>query len=135
MKMNQAALAFLNSKKKSKTRDLLYIKLKPQQYITSGNFSEEQQQLLFALRSKMLRVKSNFSGMYKHDKLCSLGCKVQEDEEHLINCKYLVDHMSDSYILADIGLSDVFGTLKEQKQIAEAFVELLKIREKITSES
>ena len=71
----------------------------------------------------------------QQDKLCSLGCKVQEDEEHLINCKYLVDQMSDSSILAEIELSDVFGTLQEQKQIAEAFVELLKIREKLTSEN
>ena len=43
--------------------------------------------------------------------------------------------MSDSSILAEIELSDVFGTLQEQKQIAEAFVELLQIREKITSEN
>ena len=40
--MNEAALAFLNLKKKSNTKDLIYMKLKPKEYITSGNFSEEQ---------------------------------------------------------------------------------------------
>ena len=56
------------------------------------------------------------------------------NEEHLLDCKYVFDQMSDPYTLAEIEVSDVFGILQEQKQIAQAFVEILNIRGKIITQ-
>ena len=55
------------------------------------------------------------------------------NEEHLLDCKYVFDQMSDPYTLAEIELSDVFGILQEQKQIAQAFEDILNIREQLIS--
>ena len=134
-KMTQAALSHLNLKKKSKVQDILYTKLSPQPYIVSGELGDEHKQMLFALRSKMLRVKSNFSGLYKNDDQCSLGCKSVENQMHLIECKYLIEKLDDASILAEIEYSDIFGSVNSQKLIAEAYVELFQIREKLINEN
>ena len=133
--MTQAALSHLNLKNKSKVQDILYTKLSPQPYIVSGELGDEHKQMLFALRSKMLRVKSNFSGLYKNDDQCSLGCKSVENQMHLIECKYLIEKLDDASILAEIEYSDIFGSVTSQKLIAEAYVELFQIREKLINEN
>ena len=55
----------------SKVKDLSYKSVGPQEYINSKDISDDQIQTIFAVRSNMLRVKANFSGMYP-DKLAVL---------------------------------------------------------------
>ena len=79
----------------------------------------------------MLRVKGNFAGMYtkEDDKFCTLGCKTEENQQHVLQCDKLVPGLEDPSILAEIQYSDIFGTVQEQKLIAQAISELLKLRE------
>ena len=61
-KVQRAALKQLNSLKSghSKVRIIRYSKLASQGYINSELFTNEEIDTLFALRSKMIRVKNNF---------------------------------------------------------------------------
>ena len=54
---------------------------------------------------------------------------------HLMECKYLIDKLDDASILAEIEYSDIFGSVKSQKLIAEAYVELFQIREKLMNQN
>ena len=72
--------------------------------------SDEQIQTLFALRSNMLRVKANFSGMYP-DKLCSFECSTEETQECQRNCIHLIQELEDPSILAEIEYGDIFGSI------------------------
>ena len=58
------------------------------EYLTDANLSVSEKKFLFKLRSKMLRIKSNFSSAYKNDLSCSLCLDKQsiEDENHLVAC-------------------------------------------------
>ena len=131
-KMQQAALKYLNAKKQShsKVRDLQYKNISPQKYIISKDISDGQIQTLFALRSNMLRVKANFSGMYP-DKRCSFGCNTEETQEHQLSCQYLLDKLEDASILAEIEYSDIFGDIETQIDFIYPYCELLKVREKM----
>ena len=93
-KMSEAALTYLYDKKKSKVKDIPYLKLSPMPYIMSGDLTEEQKQMLFSLHSRMLRVKSNLSGMFPGNKICSLGCQAKEEENHLLSCTYLIENLT-----------------------------------------
>ena len=135
-KVKEAALKFLNDIKKrhSKVKNISYSSLQPQEYIKSEIFSNEELETLFALRSKMTRLKGHFTGPHpnKDDILCSHGCDAVETIEHLLSCKYLVEQMSDSSVLAEAEYRDVFGSVEQQKQIANIYIELLKIKEDIS---
>ena len=64
----------------SKVKNLDYDKLDTQDYIKSELFSNEHVELLFALRSKMVNVKANFSSKYR-DMNCLYGCKTIKDHK------------------------------------------------------
>ena len=108
-----------------------YKKLQTQPYILSENLTNEEVNNLFAIRSRMIKVKMNFPKQHKDNNLCSLGCKVEEDQRHLLECEIILDKMEDKFSLAELEYSDLFGTLTEQVQIAKAFSNILKIREEL----
>ena len=93
--------------------------------------TNDEVNLLFALRSRMTKVKKNFSTQYSKNLLCTLGCKVEEDQKHLLECKYILDKLDDKYSLAEIEYSDLFGSFQEQVQITKIFSKLFKIRNEL----
>ena len=114
-------------------RSIRYSKLASQGYINSELFSNEEIDTLFALRSKMIRVKNNFYNGNSNT-LCSYGCIQVESSEHLMECKYLTDKMNDSSVLAEASYSDIYGSIEEQKQIAVIYTGLNKIRENLETQ-
>ena len=68
----------------------------------SGDLTEEQKQMLFSLRSRMLRVKSTFSGMFPGKKFCSLGRQAKEDKNHWLSCTYLIEKLDYASVLAEL---------------------------------
>ena len=67
-----------------------------QPYLSSEELSLSQKKLLFTLRSKMLKIKANFSSMHGQNLLCSL-CKEEnsiETEIHLLSCDFLMKDKS-----------------------------------------
>ena len=129
-KVQNAAFKYLISKKNmhSKVKDLSYPRLESQVYIKSGLFSNDELEMLFSMRSKMIQVKCNFPGLNKDEKRCSLGCPDIEDQEHILNCRYLSEHLEDQSILAEVSYQDIFNTVEDQKNVVMVYKQLLEIR-------
>ena len=132
-RIEKAAFNHLETTKQkhSKVKQINYKKLEPQPYVLSEDFKDEQICELFALRSRMVQVKRNFIGKFRQDLLCSLGCVVEETQDHLLDCKLLIDKMKDISILAEVETSDLFGTVQEQLAVTRCFSEILHIRENL----
>ena len=84
------------------------------------------------MRSKMIKVKCNFPGIFNDknndEKKCSLGCPEKEDQEHILKCKYLSEHLEDPSILAEVTYHDIFNTVEDQKNVVMVYKQLLEIR-------
>ena len=75
--IKQAALSYLTAKQQqhSKVRHIQYDKLQTQEYMTSPIFTNEDVELLHALRSRSTDCKANFKQKYIHSNIkCDL-CK------------------------------------------------------------
>ena len=108
------------------------MKLEIQSYIVSENLTNVEICTLFALRSRMTKVKKNFSNQFNNNLLCKLGCSDMDSQEHLLECIYIQDKMKDKSTLAETEYSDLFGTVKQQCDIVKIFSEILEIREVMT---
>ena len=77
----------------SKVRENKYVNFdKPQQYLTSKLFSNKQCAILFALKSKTIRgIRDNFGNMYSDNDLCPVCERCTDTQNHLIQCKVLLD--------------------------------------------
>ena len=122
---------FTLQNKHSKSEKLVF-KEKMQPYLTSTELSTANKQILFKLRSKMFRIKSNYSSMFRNNMQCSL-CKqmgTTENEDHLLVCPILTKHPKLKDIIGDVRYTDVFADEKKQKRAAEVFKEILIIYER-----
>ena len=86
-KIQTAAIEYLKGMavKHSKSEKLVTDKFEKKSYFTDRRFSKEDVQLLFALKTKMIDCKSNFSNQYDNNLVCRV-CKdinTVENEEHL----------------------------------------------------
>ena len=65
---------------------------------------------------------------------CSFGCQTEENQEHLLECRYIVNELNDDkYLLAECEYEDIFGNLKQQENIIHIFEKILTIREELIS--
>ena len=71
----------------------------------------------------MSPVKCNFPGMHSDNK-CTQGCNINEDQAHLLSCIHLVNNMADKSFLAEAEYDDLFGSVEQQKQITDIYIEL-----------
>lgn len=94
-KIRSSAFQYLEGLKSnhSKVRDNQYTDLqKPQQYLTSKLFTNDQCFLIFALKSKTLRgVKTNTKSLYQENYLCPLCERYPDTQEHIGLCRVLRD--------------------------------------------
>ena len=61
----------------------------------------------------------------------SLGCLETESQQHLLECKPLVNKSNMKSVIDSMQYSDIFGPEKRQKIAVLVYSELLKIREEI----
>ena len=132
-KITKAAFKYLESIKNghSKIRDIKYNKLEVQPYILSDELSNEEISSMFAVRSRMTNVKRNFINKFNQNLSCTLGCEVEENQEHLLDCKFLIDKLEDKSILAECEYSEVFGNIDQQIKMCKIFSKILKIKEEL----
>ena len=133
-KIEKAAFKYLLKLKNShnKIKNIQYKKLRLQTYITSQNLTEKEIQNLFALRSRMIKVKRNFSNMYKQNLNCTFGCETEESQEHQLECESILDKLEDEkFLLAELEYADLFGILQKQEEIIQIFSKILKVREEL----
>ena len=117
--------------KHSKSENL-HLESKMQEYLRSTELSLTQKKLLFKMRSKMLKIRSNFSAFHGNITTCSLceDPRSEETEIHLLNCSYLKTDKTLEKDMAEVKFSDVYGSISEQKKIVKVFSKIMNIYEK-----
>ena len=110
----------------------LHLESNMQNYLTSSELTLRQKKMLFLLRSKMLRIKANFSAFHKDVLTCSLcgDPNSSETEIHLLRCPKLMEDKTLKKEMEKVSYSDVFGKIEEQKKVAEVFAKIMAIYEK-----
>ena len=91
-------------------------------YFSDRRFAKEDIQILFALRTKMIDVKTNFAHLYENENMNCRICKDSasvEDENHLLICEKLTEEPSDTQF------SDVYDNTDKQLAAAKVFKRLL----------
>ena len=100
----------------SKLDEVEYSSLEIQLYLKSTTLNKSEKELLFNLRSKCHKSKSNFKKLYKNDTQCSLGCPQYEDQRHTFTTCTKIPYKYSHAIYEDI-----FGTLSKQEQAIQIF--------------
>ena len=118
-----------------KVRDIKHMGLfGPQEYLTSELFSNKTRKLLYNLRCKSVTgIRGSFHTQYKENTLCPLLCPQEDTQEHLLCCPALMAHLNNSEqeLLTQVKYSDLFGTLRQQKDVTGIFLILLGIRTRL----
>ena len=96
-------------------------------------FTNEEVNLLFAIRSRMIDSKSNFKSKYiKDDLTCRICHKAEENQFHLLHCKVLNDVLKSNDIISEqVKYEDIYSEHKRQKVVTSIFAKLLNIRKQI----
>ena len=132
MKIKIAATKYLKEKqsKHSKVKGIKYDKLETQQYMKSQLFTNDEVNLLFAIRSRFIDCKMNFKNKYDKNNLnCSVCEEEEETQEHLLNCKILNEKLKIiENSQENVQYEDIFADHKKQKVVTSKFEKLLNIR-------
>ena len=126
-KLHESALKYLKdlANKHSKSTLISEEKFGKKAYLKDRRFSKEDCQLLFALKTKMIDCKSNFSHLYEEDdmscRLCTDG-NSYEDEDHLLVCKTV---NTEQY---DVTYSDVYSNVNKQYKVTQVYKKILGMR-------
>jgi hypothetical protein len=100
-------------------------KFDQQQYLSDARFSKQDIQLLFALRTRMIDVKTNFRNLYDNNLDCqTCSEKCIEDENHLLVCENLKNEES-----VQANFSQVYGSVEDQLNVIKIFKKILRKRE------
>ena len=87
-KIKEAALKYLKEKQKmhSKIKDIKYEKLEVQEYMISPLFTDEEVNLLYAIRSRALNCKMNFKNRYRNDDLLCMKKMIPNSTCYYVKC-------------------------------------------------
>ena len=119
-----------NDPNRSKSRNLVKQRYGCEEYFHDKSFHKSEVELLFAMRTRMINVKKNFSSIYKDDIGCRL-CKVHvECQEHLLKCHELKKHVE---IPEDVKYEDIFKDTEKQLRMVKVYKKLLRKREVLIS--
>ena len=134
--IKQAAFSYLTDKQQhhSKVKDIKYDKLKTQEYMTSSIFTNEDVQLLHALRSRSTDCKANFKQKYIHSNIiCDLCKNEEETQQHILECEELrKEYNSEDVVTENVTYDSLFcKDVKKQKEVTTLFKELFKAKERI----
>ena len=106
---------------------------KPQEYLTSGLFTNSQRSILFNMRSMSEKnFRDNFHRMYQ-DTLCQLCKSGVDSQEHALSCIVLSDHLNqeDKVTLKRVNYLDIFGDLQAQLCITKLYQTLIRIKRRL----
>ena len=133
-KINRYALIQLNKMKvkHSKSEYLKSSSFKAASYLVDSNFTKNEAQLLFKLRSKTLNVKLNFQSQENallQENLCRTCHLFPETQGHLMQCPQIVPKLKVICPLANpIEENWMYGSLENQLKITKIYTQVLDIR-------
>ena len=139
-KIKISALKYLTDiqAKHSKVKDIKYLKLETQKYMTSPIFSNEEVNLLHALRSRSTECKENFKQKYIYSNLlCSLGCNENENQQHILTCTVIKEkYRSENLAINQVEYENIFSTnINKQKEVTQLYMDLFKIRDTLLEDN
>ena len=100
------------------------------QYLTSEKISLDEKKLLFALQTRAVNVKTNYSGSYtKSTMQCRLCRKNGEDESeiHIMKCSQIISENNLKTELENIAYLDIFGTLEKQISAVKVWKKVFRV--------
>ena len=129
LKVMAHLIALQNKHSKSEN---LHLDGEMQPYLTSPNLTLTDKKFLFKMRSKMLRIKSNFSSIYKNDLSCSicLDKQTEENEIHLLCCPIVKQDQEIENEIQNVKYEDAFSNISKQKRAVRVFRRIMEIIEK-----
>ena len=81
----------------------------------------------------MVDVKDNFKQKYEDNMSCD-ACGEYEDQQHLLECKILIENCKSLYDDSTIRYEDLFSTVNTQLSTVKLFTEVLQTRQKLLDE-
>ena len=123
----------------SKVNNIKYKELEIHNYLKSPLFEDEQNKLLYTLRTRTLdSVKANFKNQYGGKVDCPLvswnhGDPPSEDtQQHLLSCpKIKIELKSEEMACENIKYEHLFGNTLQQKEVIVLFTNTLNARENL----
>ena len=105
--------------------------VKTQDYLTSADISIRNKKLIFALKSRMVKVSDNYS---KQD-LCRL-CQKTDSQRHLIeSCEKILDSSVDIRTNTEAKYEDIYSNdVNKLKQISLLYRKAIQARDVLLSE-
>ena len=132
-KIKELSFKYLIKKKEShsKTENLNYNNLEVQSYLKSdSNLNNDEKQLLFKFRTRMIDVKINYRNRYL-DSTCQLGCDSEESQSHLFECEVLINKCEDLANNVKVEYEDIFGDRTSQIDAIKLLTKMWNTREQI----
>jgi hypothetical protein len=136
-KIQSKVLVYLVTLQNKHTKsEKLHLENKMQPYLRTNELSLREKKFLFILRSKMLKLKANFSSMYGNNLVCSLCTEVGtvESESHLLNCSVLMENTAVAEEMKQVKYEDVFSDTKRQQKVVKVFLKIMNIFEKLKTQ-
>ena len=102
--------------------------------MVSPLFSNEEVNMLHALRSRSTDCKANFKQKYIQSNLLCPLCKLEtEDQQHMMKCSVLMSHLkSNEMVEGTVEYKDIYSIrVKKQKVITVFYIQLFKLKENI----
>ena len=112
----------------SKVKDLNHSRLEMQQYFLPNKYevTKEEIQVIFKLRSKVMRVKMNMKGLYDTHE-CGVCLIENESQKHIYECKEVWQMRGEKYDDSIPNYEKIMdGNVKEKLDIAKIFSENMK---------
>ena len=99
-------------------------------YLLDSRFSKSERELLFKLRSKTLKVKSNFRNGNQENMFCDLCNLFRCTQEHPLSCPVLTQkcRILDT---AEIKHSNIYGSVDQQLTYTKIYSEFWNTRQDI----
>ena len=134
-KISEAAFKSLKDIQKThiKVKHIIYEKFEMQQYLMSPLISNKEAEVLTALRSHTVRgIKDNFHSHNKNNIQCELCTTGIDNQEHCMKCPKLAASMDPT--MSHIQYNHIYGSISEQKEIANMYLKLLQVREELLTD-
>ena len=121
----------------SKIKNIEYDTLQRQAYMQSPIFSNEEVNLLYALRSRSTECKANFKQKYIHTNILCTLCGVEsEDQQHLLKCQVIKNNFKTEEISnGSVKYEDIFSKdVQKQKEVTALYMNLFRLRDSLLEE-
>ena len=130
---NAAFKEYLTLKEDSrkKLNNLHYEELIIQPYLASSQFSLDEKQLLYSLRSKCYPAKMNFKKLNKGNLGCRFLCDSEETHNHFFDdCGPIRARIRNSFPV-HVNLNNIFGSIQDQIEVIKYLSKIDNVRKQM----